>query len=211
MASAKLKQLDNWARQKWDRLDTKAVGARKDWMDPITERRVLQADTPEKQDLAVQHLSSMMGREGAVLKHLGSGKTKKGYGQVKVGAKPLTEAQEGDLLKLVQLANKSTVDAGFLKDPTNQNRVQAPIQKEAIQALKRSYITPSRDHVGRGPIAAFAQTMAGTDPFDRTVQGTVYTGGILAAGNALSALTQKVQAINEYMQEGERTEQSRLT
>ncbi len=73
MASAKLKQLDNWARQKWDKLDTKAVGARKDWMDTITERRVLQADTPEKQDLAMQHLSSMMGREGAVLKHFDIG------------------------------------------------------------------------------------------------------------------------------------------
>ena len=204
MASAKLKQLDNWARQKWDKLDTKAVGARKDWMDTITERRVLQADTPEKQDLAMQHLSSMMGREGAVLKHFGSGKTKKGYGQVKVGAKPLTEAQEGDLLKLVQLSNQN-------RNGWEQITKQAPSQKEAVQALKRSYIEPSRDHVGRGPIAAFAQTMAGTDTFDRTVQGAVYTGGVLAAGNALNALTQKVQAINEYMQEGERTEQSRLT
>lgn len=204
MASAKLKQLDNWARQKWDRLDTKAVGARKDWMDTITERRVLQADTPERQDLAMQHLSSMLGREGAALKHFGSGKTKKGYGQVKVGAKPLTEAQEGDLLKLVQLANQN-------RNGWEQITKQAPSQKEAVQALKRSYIGPSRDHVGRGPIAAFAQTMAGTDTLDRTVQGAVYSGGILAAGNALSALTQKVQAINEYMQEGERTEESRLT
>jgi len=204
MASAKLKQLDNWARQKWDKLDTQAVGARKDWMDTITERRVLQADTPEKQDLAMQHLSSMLGREGAALKHFGSGKTKKGYGQVKIGAKPLSEDQEGDLLKLVQLSNQN-------RNGWEQITKQAPSQKEAVQALKRSYIEPSRDHVGRGPIAAFAQTMAGTDTFDRTVQGAVYTGGVLAAGNALSALTQKVQAINEYMQEGERTEQSRLT
>ncbi len=204
MASAKLKQLDNWARQKWDKLDTQAVGARKDWMDTITERRVLQADTPEKQDLAMQHLSSMLGREGAALKHFGSGKTKKGYGQVKIGAKPISEDQEGDLLKLVQLSNQN-------RNGWEQITKQAPSQKEAVQALKRSYIEPSRDHVGRGPIAAFAQTMAGTDTFDRTVQGAVYTGGVLAAGNALSALTQKVQAINEYMQEGERTEQSRLT
>ena len=204
MASAKLKQLDNWARQKWDKLDTQAVGARKDWMDTITERRALQADTPEKQDLAMQHLSSMLGREGAALKHFGSGKTKKGYGQVKIGAKPLSEDQEGDLLKLVQLSNQN-------RNGWEQITKQAPSQKEAVQALKRSYIEPSRDHVGRGPIAAFAQTMAGTDTFDRTVQGAVYTGGVLAAGNALSALTQKVQAINEYMQEGERTEQSRLT
>lgn len=202
MASARLKQLDEWARQKWDNVDTKAVGARKDWMDTVTERRVLQADTPEKQDLAVQHLSSMMGRDGAVLKHFGSGKTKKGYAKTKVGAQPLTEAQEGDLLKLVKAGNQN-------RNGWEEITKQAPSQKDAAQALKRSYIEPSRDHVGRGPVASFAQTMAGTDTFDRTVQGTVYTGGILAAGNVLNALTQKVQAINEYMQEGERTEASR--
>jgi len=166
---------------------------RGDWRIKGVISQAQAADTEDKRELISNILESTLGRKGFQRKTFG-GKVMPGFSAEAL--KPIDYTPEMKLRDKNAIKMMATSEVGSKK----YQRGAETLQQSLGEMKKR---------VGPGPKAFVEGVLAGTDQLDRVAQVTGGGALIYGGAQALSALTQQIEAVLEYQKEGDETKRSR--